>query len=90
VGLGVGWVQLMRWWDQNIFVLLMYTATVTPFEVSFLGNGMGTLFYLNRYVDLAFIIDICLNFFLPIQVNIPPSPSNFDFAILNLFEPSAL
>jgi len=64
----------MRWWDQNVFILLLYTATVTPYEVSFLASttgsrNFGTLFYVNRYVDLAFIIDICFNFFTPIQVN---------------------
>jgi hypothetical protein len=62
----------MRWWDQNIFLLLLYTATVTPYEVSFLpstnARNFDALFYVNRYVDLAFIIDICFNFFTPVQV----------------------
>ncbi len=39
-----------------IILLLLFTATVTPFEVAFLETSLNGLFVVNRVVDVSFII----------------------------------
>ena len=57
----------MRKWDLVTLVLLMFTAVVTPVEVAFLETTLwSVLFWINRSVDLLFILDIFLNFFVAI------------------------
>ena len=47
-----------------MFVLLLFAATVTPFEIAFVKHAqLDALFFLNRIVDLCFIADLCANFF---------------------------
>ena len=58
-----------------MLVSLFYTATVTPYEVTFLdvnpnGPYVG-LFYINRLVDIFFVIDIILTFHMIYKVNAP-------------------
>ncbi len=62
----------MQQWDICTMSALFYTATVTPFEVAFLGdetpaawNEAATygLFYTNSIVNLIFFIDMCMAFF---------------------------
>lgn len=43
-------------WDGMVMVALLFTASVTPFEVAFLTPGINTLFFLNRLVDLLFLV----------------------------------
>lgn len=59
-------------WDVVIGLALLWTAFVTPFEVGFqtpAGPGsdrpVGALFVCNRFVDAIFLIDMCLQFFIP-------------------------
>ena len=52
-------------WDVAMIVLLIFTATVTPFEVAFLDGDVNVLFAINRVVDMAFIIDLIFNFLTP-------------------------
>ena len=42
----------------------MTLTTVTPAEVAFSENCYDGLFYVNRFVDLVFVLDIVLQFFL--------------------------
>lgn len=49
-------------WDWLILLLLIYTATVTPFDVAFLGSGVDGLFFVNRFVDLVFLADLVMQF----------------------------
>jgi hypothetical protein len=61
-------------WDIASFALLIYTAIVTPFEVCVLRTmpldalhtnpGQTTIFIINRVVDIFFLMDMVLNFFL--------------------------
>lgn len=47
-------------------VALLFTAAITPFEVAFLGEAESPsdwLWILNRLVDIVFLGDIFLNFF---------------------------
>ena len=54
----------MRYWDLITSVCLLFTMSVTPFEVAFLEPKIDVLFVVNRTVDLVFLVDIVLNFFL--------------------------
>jgi potassium voltage-gated channel Eag-related subfamily H protein 7 len=54
----------VRRMDMCMVMLLLFTATVTPFEVCFLqANSYDLLFVVNRLVDLGFLVDMCLQFF---------------------------
>jgi hypothetical protein len=54
--------------DATMMILLMFTATVTPFEVCFMeANGFDALFLINRLVDVGFILDMVLHFFTAYQ-----------------------
>lgn len=52
-------------WDVVTALALLFTATFTPFEISFLGTaGLKSFrFFLNRVIDAIFTFDLCLNFF---------------------------
>ena len=45
-------------WDNAVACFLIFTATVTPFEVSFLQSSIDALFVVNRIADLVFMFDI--------------------------------
>ena len=54
-------------WDMTTAVALLYTATVTPFEVGLdLPTRIDALFFINQVINVIFMVDICLQFFLPI------------------------
>ena len=56
-------------WDLLMILLLLYTAVVTPFEVSYLSASVPPLlFMLNRLVDMAFFADIIINFCLAYEL----------------------
>ena len=64
--------SLLQKWDVFIFLALIYTSVVTPFEVGFLETKLWTtLFYVNRTVDVIFIIDIVLQFFIMYEEHHP-------------------
>lgn len=56
---------LRRCWDMYNLVLLVYVATVSVFVFSFLGvlGPSSPWFWVERFIDLSFTVDICLNFF---------------------------
>ena len=53
----------MRKWDVVMLTLLLFTALVTPYEVAFMTTSLNFLFILNRLVDVLFLKDLCMNFF---------------------------
>ena len=53
----------MQRWDLLVVLVLFFIATVTPFEVGFLSMEYNALYFVNRAVDLTFVFDIVLNFF---------------------------
>ena len=65
------WVQ---YWDASSFLCLLFTATVTPVEVTLLTSHSFSelidqpnhlaLFCINRVVDLFFAVDMIFNFFM--------------------------
>ena len=52
----------MRYWDLSSLVVLLFTSTVTPYEISFLEVKVDALFWFNRVVDFFFLCDIVVNF----------------------------
>ncbi|KAJ3319969.1 hypothetical protein HDV06_005787 [Boothiomyces sp. JEL0866] len=51
----------LKRWDSLALLLLLFTASVTPFETAFItevGVPIDTLFLLNRFVDVIFFLDI--------------------------------
>jgi hypothetical protein len=51
-------------WDLVMILALLFTATVTPYEVAFVDTKIDAVFYVNRFVDLLFLMDIAIQFFL--------------------------
>lgn len=50
-------------WDSIMSLVMLYVVVVTPFDVAFLSQSVGPVFFLNRITDLFFTVDICLSFF---------------------------
>merc|ERR1719230_1588225 len=56
--------KYMQKWDMVTFSALIFTAIVTPAEVAFTETTWKSgLFMVNRVVDIIFIKDMCLQFF---------------------------
>eukprot|EP00966_Prymnesium_polylepis_P255002 5892037-Prymnesium_polylepis.1 len=63
-----GWVidprnsRYMPMWDMVMLVALLFVAFVTPYEVTFMEelgiDELDMLFYVNRAVDLCFLVDM--------------------------------
>ena len=52
-----------RNWQMIVMLLLLYTAIITPYELAYLDPRPDwILFWVNRLVDVLFIIDIFINF----------------------------
>jgi len=62
---------LMPVWDMIMLMALSFVSVVTPFEVTFLDersvSDLDTLFFINRVVDLCFLVDMFLCFNLSYQ-----------------------
>ena len=61
--------HLMTYWDINTILLLMFVSIITPYEVAFLETEIDFLFFVNRFVDLFFWIDMGIQFVLPYRDN---------------------
>lgn len=56
-------------WMVVMFLTYIYTALVTPYEVSFLHiEKRGILFIVNRIMDAIFACDVVVNFFLKYKI----------------------
>ena len=68
-----GWVidpnhsEWTAYWDLMMMSLLTIVLFLTPYEVAFLAPKVGVLFAINRALDLIFICDLVLQFFLAYQ-----------------------
>lgn len=62
--------KFLNYWDVVSTIALLWTATVTPFEASFLSPAFGpsawteVWYLMNRVLDLVFCIDMLLQFFI--------------------------
>jgi potassium voltage-gated channel Eag-related subfamily H protein 7 len=54
----------MRRWDLASICMLLFVMFVTPFEVAYLSTTVDGLFVINRLVDVFFICDMVIQFFL--------------------------
>ncbi|OQR95095.1 voltage-gated ion channel superfamily [Achlya hypogyna] len=55
----------MKKWDMLSVVLLIYTAIVTPYETAFPDASLSDyMFAINRAVDMCFLFDMVMRFFL--------------------------
>ena len=52
-------------WTIVVLLLLLYTATVTPFAVVFVDDPPLAFLIWEGFIDCLFMIDICINFFTP-------------------------
>ena len=58
------WIQ---YWDFATTIALLYTATITPYEVCVgLKSEWGPLWGINTFMNLIFMADIGVQFFLPV------------------------
>jgi hypothetical protein len=68
-----GWVidpnhaDWTAYWDLMMMALLTVVLFLTPYEVAFLAPSVGVLFAINRVLDLIFICDLVMQFFLAYQ-----------------------
>lgn len=63
--------RVMSAWDGLTATALIFTATVTPFEVAFLETAESTndaLFVINRLLDVIFTLDMLAQFFLMYKI----------------------
>ena len=59
--------SLLLKWDIVTALALLFTATLTPFEIAFIDQAespANAWFIVNRVVDLIFIVDMVLQFFI--------------------------
>eukprot|EP00746_Dinoflagellata_sp_MGD_P135547 gnl/MRDRNA2_/MRDRNA2_69592_c0_seq1.p1 gnl/MRDRNA2_/MRDRNA2_69592_c0~~gnl/MRDRNA2_/MRDRNA2_69592_c0_seq1.p1 ORF type:complete len:303 (+),score=37.48 gnl/MRDRNA2_/MRDRNA2_69592_c0_seq1:81-989(+) len=59
--------KFMQKWDILTALALVFTSVVTPFEVGFLETKINTLFVINRLVDVLFLSDMVMHFFLAFE-----------------------
>lgn len=59
----------MKIWDFVLVSALTFTTFVTPFEVAFSEGVAVPRFVLNRIVDVVFVVDVCLAFFMPYRAS---------------------
>ena len=55
------------YWDLMMMALLTIVLFLTPYEVAFLAPSVNGLFAVNRVLDLIFICDLVIQFFLAYQ-----------------------
>jgi len=60
----------MKYWDVLIILCLVFLGIVTPYEVIFIGplTPSNWLFVVNRFVDVVFLKDMIMQFFLKVHV----------------------
>ena len=59
--------RFVQYWDMVTGCALLYTLFVTPFEVGLdLPTRIDALFIVNQCISCIFIVDICVQFFLPV------------------------
>jgi len=56
-----------KYWDLSLILALCVVVTITPYEVGFLDTELNWLFFLNRIIDLVFVVDMILQFFTAFQ-----------------------
>jgi len=64
-----------KFWALIIIFLLLYTATVMPYKIALIEDDMkDPLYYIDTIVDFIFMLDIIINFNMPIEQKFKPEP----------------
>lgn len=58
---GMQWLLFFRW-ELLMVMLIIYTCVVLPPRIAFGGSSVGPFFVIDAIVDVAFLIDIMINF----------------------------
>ena len=58
-----GWFKKL--WDSMIVIMTFYTLLVTPFMMAFIDDDIDTIIIFESIMDIIFIIDVVLQFFIP-------------------------
>lgn len=53
----------LQYWDLTMLSAIGYVAIMTPYEVAFLEPAINALFVINRLLDVVFLSDMFLQFF---------------------------
>jgi hypothetical protein len=61
--------ELRQGWDMLSMLFILYNAIMIPFVSSFVGSPLQSLVYLERVIDIFFIIELVLNFFTGVEVD---------------------
>jgi CRP-like cAMP-binding protein len=61
--------KFLKIWSVLLFLILLYTLTVTPYLVCFIENVEPSLDYFNLFVDIFFCFDIMVNMCLAYKNN---------------------
>ncbi|OMJ94420.1 hypothetical protein SteCoe_2474 [Stentor coeruleus] len=56
--------NIFKYWSVLMFLILLYTLTITPYLVCFIDSVTAPLDYFNLTVDMLFCVDIVVNMFL--------------------------
>jgi len=55
--------------------LLLYTATVMPYKIALIEDDSSlTLYYIDTAVDLIFMLDVFINFNMPLEIKYKSEP----------------
>jgi hypothetical protein len=55
--------------------LLLYTATVMPYKIALIEDDSSlTLYYIDTTVDLIFMLDVFMNFNMPLEIKYKSEP----------------
>lgn len=49
-------------WNVLVFVLICYTAVITPYELAFLPINLPGFFYMDCFVSAVFLLDVAVHF----------------------------
>mmetsp|Transcript_88637 Transcript_88637/g.247995 ORF Transcript_88637/g.247995 Transcript_88637/m.247995 type:complete len:688 (+) Transcript_88637:95-2158(+) len=62
--------EYIKYWDLLIAVALLFTSIITPYEVVFTTKVAieSWLFWFNRLIDIIFVKDMIMQFFLKVEV----------------------
>lgn len=50
-------------WDKILICAIAFTAVMTPVQITMMKTAYNFLFIINCIVDLVFLVDLCLQFF---------------------------
>ena len=50
-------------WNMVLILLLLYTASITPFKMAFIDTVPSFVFAIDVIVDTLFVVDLFINFF---------------------------